>query len=89
MPVRESIPKEKALQKTNNRRIYNPNQLRNLRILLIDFPFAPFVWLGWLFGVLLLGFVDEIVVSIHLGCLPLFKRTGGGSSQNIASDVGG
>lgn len=89
MPVREPIPYEKALQKTNNRRIYILNQLRNLRIELIDFLFAPFVWLGWLFGVWLLGFVDEIVVSIHLGCLLLFKRAGGGCSQNIASDVGG
>jgi hypothetical protein len=56
---------------------------------LMDFLSETFVWLDWLFGVLLLGFVDEILVSTYLGCLPLFKRAGGGCSQNIVSDMGG
>ena len=88
MPVSEPIPPEKALKK-NNRSISIVYQHRDVGIELIDFLSAPFVWLGWLFGVLLLSFVDEIVVSINLGCLPLFKRAGGGCSQDFASHVGG
>ena len=55
----------------------------------MDFISAAFVWLDWLFGVLLLGFVDEIVVSTHLGCLPLFKRRGGGGPKDALAYVGG
>jgi hypothetical protein len=75
--------------KKNNRRISILNQHRNVRIELMDFLSAAFVWLDWLFGVLLLGFVDEIVVSTHLGCLPLFKRRGGGGPKDALAYVGG
>lgn len=48
-----------------------------------------FVWLDWLFGVLLLGFVNEILVSTYLGCLPLFKRRGGAGPKDALAYVGG
>ena len=88
MPVSEPIPPEKALKK-NNRGISIVYQHRDLGNELIDFLSAAFVWLDWLFGVLLLGFVDEIVVSTRLGCLPLFKRRGGGGPKDALADVGG
>ena len=88
MSVSEPIPPEKALKK-NNRRIPILNQHRNVGIKLMDFISAAFVWLDWLFGVLLLGFVDEIVVFTHLGCLPLFKRRGGGGPKDALAYVGG
>ena len=88
MPVSEPIPLEKALKK-NNRSISIVYQHRDVGIKLIDYLSAAFVWLDWLFGVLLLGFVDEIVVSAHLGCLPLFKRRGGGDPKDALAYVGG
>ena len=88
MAVSEPIPLEKALKK-NSRSISILYQHRDVGIELIDFLSAAFVWLDWLFGVLLLGFVDEIVVFTHLGCLPLFKRRGGGGPKDALAYVGG